>query len=214
MLIDYWPLLGLRVRTARLELRLPTEDELAELAEVAARGVHEPGERPFLLPWTEGTPIERARALLQAHWHRRGEWTPQSWKLDLVVFAQGRPAGVQEVWAREFAVRREVATGSWLGLAYHGQGIGTEMRAAALHLAFAGLGAAHATTASFVDNAPPLAVSRKLGYQPDGISRDVRDGEVLVSQRLRLTREDWARTDRPEVVLDGLAPCLDLFGAV
>jgi RimJ/RimL family protein N-acetyltransferase len=202
------------VRTARLELRLPTEDELAELAEVAAAGVHEPGERPFLVPWTEGTPAERARARVQSHWRRRGEWTPQSWALDLVVFEQGRPVGVQEVWAREFAVRREVATGSWLGLAYQGRGISTEMRAATLHLAFAGLGAAHAVTASFVDNAPPLAVSRKLGYQPDGISRDVRDGEVLVSQRLRLTREDWERMDRSAVTLDGLGPCLELFGAL
>ncbi|WP_245714606.1 hypothetical protein [Micromonospora inyonensis] len=86
------------------------------------------------------------------------------------------------------------------------------MRAAALHLAVAGLGATHATSASFVDNAAPLAVSRKLGYQPDGITRDVRDGEVLVSQRLRLTREIWDRTDRPAVTISGLEPCLDLFG--
>jgi hypothetical protein len=41
MLIDHWPLLGLRVRTARLELRLPTEEELADLADLAVRGVHE-----------------------------------------------------------------------------------------------------------------------------------------------------------------------------
>ncbi|BCL15296.1 GNAT family N-acetyltransferase [Micromonospora sagamiensis] len=212
MLIDHWPLLGLRVRTARLELRLPNEDELAELAAVAARGVHEPGVRRFLVSWTEGAPAERARALVQSHWRNRGDWTPQSWSLDLVVFVDGRPVGVQDVWAREFPARREVATGSWLGLAYHGRGIGTEMRAAALHLAFAGLGATHATSASFVDNAAPLAVSRKLGYQPDGITRDVRDGEVLVSQRLRLTRENWDRTDRPAVTISGLEPCLDLFG--
>ncbi|MFI6227510.1 GNAT family N-acetyltransferase [Micromonospora echinospora] len=213
MLIDHWPLLGLRVRTARLELRLPTDDELAELAEVAAHGVHEPGKRRFLVSWAEGTPAERARSVVQNQWRRRGEWTPQSWSLDLVVFVEGRPVGVQDVWARDFAVRREVATGSWLGLAYQGRGIGTEMRAAVLHLAFAGLGAAHATSGSFVDNAAPLAVSRKLGYQPDGISRDLCDGEVLVSQYLRLTRENWERTDRPAVSLTGLEPCLELFGA-
>ncbi|MEU4565707.1 GNAT family N-acetyltransferase [Micromonospora sp. NPDC023956] len=212
MLIDHWPLLGLRVRTARLELRLPTEDELAELAEVAAQGVHEPGERRFLVSWADSAPAERARSVVQTHWRRRGEWTPQSWSLDLVVFVEGRPVGVQDVWAREFAVRREVATGSWLGLAYHGRGIGTEMRAATLHLAFAGLGAAHATSASFVDNAAPLAVSRKLGYEPDGISRDLCAGEVLVSQRLRLTRERWERTERRTVSLTGLEPCRELFG--
>jgi RimJ/RimL family protein N-acetyltransferase len=212
VLVDHWPLLGLRVTTARLELRLPTEDELAALAEVAARGVHPPGDRPFLVPWTEGTPAERARNLLQKHWRRRGAWTPRSWVLDLVVFVDGRPVGVQELFGQDFAVRREVGTGSWLGLAHQGQGIGREMRAAALHLAFAGLGAAHATTASFADNPAPLAVSRRLGYRPDGISRDVRDGEVLVSQRLRLTRADWERVTRPAVTVDGLEPCLSLFG--
>lgn len=213
VLIDHWPLLGLRVRTDRLELRLPTEAELAELADVAAQGVHEPGERPFLHPWTEGTPAERGRNLVQKHWARRGAWNPQDWALDLVVFLRGRPVGVQEIWARNFAVRREVSTGSWLGLAHQGQGIGTEMRAAALHLAFAGLGAAYATTGSFVDNPAPLAVSRKLGYQPDGISRDVRDNEVLVTQWLRLNRQNWERTERAAVSIDGLEPCRAEFGA-
>lgn len=32
MLIDHWPLLGLRLTTPHLELRLPGEDELAALA--------------------------------------------------------------------------------------------------------------------------------------------------------------------------------------
>ncbi|WBB77888.1 GNAT family N-acetyltransferase [Micromonospora sp. WMMD882] len=190
MLIDRWPLLGLRVRTSRLELRLPTEGELAELADVAAGGVHEPDRRPLLVPWTDAPPADRARDVVQRHWRRRGNWTPEYWTLELVVFAQGRPVGLQEVQGREFRVRREVSTGSWLGLAHQGQGIGTEMRAAALHLAFAGLGAEHATTASFVDNPAPLAVSRKLGYQPDGISRDTLHGQPVVSQRLRLTRAD------------------------
>lgn len=212
VLIDHWPLLGLRLRTVDLELRLPTEDELGELADVAARGVHPPGERPFLVPWTEGTPAERARSLIQKHWRRRGNWTPQSWVLDLVVFVAGQPVGVQELYSQDFAVTREVGTGSWLGLAYQGRGIGTGMRAAALHLAFAGLGARHATTASFADNPAPLAVSRKLGYEPDGISRDIRDDEVLVSQRMRLTRENWEQVPRLPVTLTGLDPCLPLFG--
>lgn len=56
-------------------------------------------------------------------------------------------------------------------------------------------------------------MSTKLGYQPDGISRDVRDGEVLVSHRLRLGREGWELNDRSEIEVSGLAPCLPLFGA-
>ena len=50
MLIDHWPLLGLRIVTPRLELRLPSGDELAELAELAAEGVHAPDRMPFASP--------------------------------------------------------------------------------------------------------------------------------------------------------------------
>jgi RimJ/RimL family protein N-acetyltransferase len=87
------------------------------------------------------------------------------------------------------------------------------MRQATLHLAFAGLSAQCATTASFVDNPAPLAVSRKLGYEDDGITRDLLHGEVVVSQRLRLTRARWAALPRPEVAITGLSRCLPLFGA-
>jgi RimJ/RimL family protein N-acetyltransferase len=212
MLMDHWPLPGLRVRTARPELRLPTEGELAALADVAAQGVHEPGRRPFLTPWTDLPPAERARETLRRHWHRRGTWTPQDWTLDLAVFVDGRPVGVREVEAQDFGILREVGTASWLGLGHQGQGIGREMRSAVLHLAFAGLGAEEATTMSFTDNTAPLRVSDRLGYRPDGIARDVLHGSAVVSQRLRLTRDRWELTDRPEVALSGLTPCLRQFG--
>lgn len=60
-------------------------------------------------------------------------------------------AGLQEMRAVDFAVTREVATGSWLGRRFHGKGIGTEMRGAVLYLAFAGLGARYARSSVFVD---------------------------------------------------------------
>ncbi|GAA0357698.1 GNAT family protein [Microbispora corallina] len=213
MLIDHWPLLGLRLRTGRLELRLPDEEELAELADVAAKGVHEPDRRPFLRPWSDLPPAERAREVVQRHWRRRGSWTPRDWSLDLTVFEDGHPVGIQQVGAQDFGILREVRTGSWLGLEHQGRGIGRSMRSAVLHLAFAGLGASEATTMSFADNPAPLRISRRLGYRPDGIARDIVDGEAVVTERLRLTRSDWELTDRPEVSVAGLGPCLALFGA-
>ena len=48
--------------------------------------------------------------------------------------------GQQEISARDYPVLREVSTISWLGVRHHGQGAGTQMRAAAFHLAFADLG--------------------------------------------------------------------------
>ena len=212
VLTDHWPLLGLSLTTERLRLRLATDDELAELAELAARGVHPPDEQPFLHVWTDGTPAELARGVVQRAWRRRGTWRPTDWKLDLTVFVDEHPVGVQELCARDFGVLREVYTTSWLGLAHHGRGIGVEMRAAVLHLAFAGLGATDASTLSFVDNPAPLAVSRRLGYRPDGIIRDARRGEAVVSERLRLTVADWNSVARPEVRIEGLEPCLPLFG--
>jgi RimJ/RimL family protein N-acetyltransferase len=213
VLIDHWPLRGIHITTPRLELRLPSEEELAELADLAARGVHPPGERPFLTPWADRPPAERARYVLQQHWQRLGAWAPKEWALEMAVFHDGRPVGVQDMRAQDFAVRREVITGSWLGLEYQGRGIGTEMRSAVLHLAFVGLGCVEATTMSFTDNVAPLRISRKLGYRPDGITRDVLDGQVVVSQRLRLSRREWELTDCLRVTVSGLQGCSELFGS-
>jgi hypothetical protein len=127
VLADHWPLLRLRLTTPLLELRPPGEEELAALADVAAGGVHPPGERPYLTPWTDLPPARRARYVLQQH-----------------AASQG--------------------------------------------------------------------VSRKLGYRPDGVSRDVLHGEVVVSDRLRLDPADWRRVPRAGVAVHGLAGCLPLFG--
>lgn len=209
MLTDHWPLRHLRLTTERLVLRLPAEDELAALASLAAAGVHEPSERPFLTPWTDLEPAARAQYVMQQHWSRLGSWLPDDWALELGVFRDDQPLGLVTLKAREFAVLREVTTSSWLGIAHHGQGYGTEARTALLHLAFAGLGAEAALSEVFQDNAGSQAVSRKLGYRPDGISRDVLHGEVAVSDRLRLNRADW----QPHPVqVDGLEQCRSFFG--
>lgn len=212
MLADLWPTYALRIHTPRLTLRIPDESELAALAEVAAAGVHAPGERPFLTPWTEGRPEDRARSVLKNHWDRLASWTPASWRLGLGVFESGtRPIGMVTLYARDFRVVRQVTTTSWLGLAHHGHGLGTEARAGVLTLAFDHLGATDATTEVFSDNLASQGVSRKLGYLPDGISKDARGGECLVSDRLRLTAARWARIERPDVVVEGAEAALDMF---
>ncbi|MFF4056464.1 GNAT family N-acetyltransferase [Streptomyces sp. NPDC001668] len=212
MLIDHWPLLGLRVRTPRLELRLPGEEELAELGELAAEGIHEPDRMPFTVPWSDLPPAERARSVVQHHWLRRGNWSPENWALNLVVFDDGRVVGLQSVAARDFAVLRQVSTGSWLGARFQGRGRGTEMRAAVLHLAFAGLNAREAVSGAFEDNAPSFAVSMKHGYELDGIERHVVRGRPATMRRLRLTRARWQTHQHVPVSLVGLSPCLPMFG--
>ena len=212
MRTEHWPLFGLRLITPRLELRVPDLTELTQLADVAAAGVHDPASQPFAVPWTDGTPAEVARGTLQFHWRMLGQWAPDNWSLHFVTVCDGQVIGTQSIDARQFATLREVGTGSWLGRAHHGKGFGTEMRAAVLELAFTGLGAQWATSEAFADNAASYGVSRKLGYTDDGVARHVVRGEAVVGRRLRLDRVGWAAARTVDVRIEGLAPCLPMFG--
>lgn len=212
VLTELWPLYGLTLTADPLVLRLPREEEVAELAELAGRGVHLPGERPFLTPWTDGEPLDRARRVLRGHWHALAGWRVDDWQLGLGVFRGGEPLGVVTLRARDFPVVREVTTAAWLGLEHQRQGYGTLARTALLALAFDHLGARSARTDVFTDNHASQGVSRRLGYEHDGVSVDARDGEALVSDRLRLSRERWRGTVRPEVAVHGLDACRPMFG--
>ena len=214
MLTDIWPLFGLVLRTLRLELRVPSLEQLAALAALADEGVHDPAEMPFLVPWTDLPPGPRGRSVLQHQWRQWGELTPQEWRLELVVLADGEPVGLQGIGGTEFAITREVHTGSWLGRRHHGRGIGTEMRAAVLHLAFAGLGADWAVSSALDGNGASIGVSRKLGYADDGIAVQAVRGRRRIDRRFRIDRETWAATQTVPVEVEGLEPCLDLLGAV
>ncbi|KAB2591721.1 GNAT family N-acetyltransferase [Streptomyces arboris] len=208
----YWPLHGLRIRTPRLELRLPDEALLDELASVGAGGVHAPDRMPFIVPWTDGEPDEVGRATYQHVLGTIAGWTAQNWHLSLAVLHDGKVVGRQDVMGREFGVRREVMTGSWLGLPHQGRGIGTEMRAGALHLAFEGLGARYAVSDARTDNAGSLGVSRRLGYEPDGLQIEVIRGEAVTLQRLRLDRAGWEKHRSVHVTVEGLDACRADFG--
>jgi RimJ/RimL family protein N-acetyltransferase len=212
MASSHWPLFALTLSTPRLRLRVPTLEDLDALADLAAEGVHDPDVQPFAIPWTDAPPVERARGLLQYHWSEWAAWQPSAWTLNLVAELDGAIVGTQGLMAADFAVLREVSTGSWVGRRHQRQGIGTEMRAAVLHLAFAELGAEYAVSAAFADNAASYAVSRRLGYQDDGIERRVVRGRPVVSRRVRLDRAGWRARRTVPVTIDGIAPCLPLFG--
>ncbi len=204
MLTDHLPVYGLRLRTERLELRLPDLGELAALADVAAEGIHEPDFMPFAYPWSDTTPAGRGRSV--ALWYHRavGRWEADDWAVPFTVFHRGEPVGVQVIAGKRFAITREVDTGSWLGLAHQGKGIGTEMRAAVLHFAFAGLDAQWATSGSFDGNEASARVSRRLGYRSDGIRHHVVQDELRVNHCWRLGRRDWEAARRHEVAIEGL----------
>jgi RimJ/RimL family protein N-acetyltransferase len=208
-----FPLFGLRLRTDHLELRLPTDDELLELMDLARSGIHPPDEMPFGVAWSTMPSPAFERGYLAYHWENRSGWTADAWELGLATWLDGRAIGMQGMHARRFSALRTVGTGSWVGRHHQGQGYGREMRTAMLALAFDGLGALVAETEAFTDNAASAGVSRALGYEENGRGGLAPEGVLRETQRFRMTLERWRSRPRPPIEIDGLDACRDMFGA-
>ena len=193
-----WPLHDLTLTTPDLVLRGMTEAD-AQLLSAAVPGDLENDPRL--------AHVSPAADVLQAYWRNAGLWLPSAWVLELTVLQDGRPIGLQALEGEDFAVRRTVDSHSWLVPEARGRGLGKQMRAAVLELAFVHLSAAWAITEAWHDNAASLGVSRSLGYVDNGV--DVHAGPRLM-QRLRLAATDWVSP--VPVTVAGLAPCLPLFG--
>lgn len=177
------PLTRLRLRTPRLELRVPTVDELRRLYRVAADGIHDPAEMPFEVPWTDSL---NEPDFLAYHLERR----------ELVAFLDGEPVGVQSVKVEDGVA----VTGSWLGARYQGRGLGTEMRAAVLTYAFDHLGAAVARSGALAGNEQSLGVSRKLRYRVVGSRTFAPRGAPVEHTDVELLREEFRSPVPVEVV--------------
>jgi len=193
MTADPWPLRHLVLRTPRLELRPDDDDGLFELIEVARAGIHPPEEMPFAFPWTDAGPEALGPNTVRHHWERRASIVGGSFVVNFLVRLDGKVIGEQGLVAEDFPITREVSTGSWLGRACQGQGFGTEMRAAVLMFAFDHLGAETARSSALDGNEASAAVSRKLGYRPDGTRLLVVRGRRRVERRFLLTAQDFFR---------------------
>jgi RimJ/RimL family protein N-acetyltransferase len=191
---DVWPLFGLSIGTPRLRMRVVRDEDLEPLAEAAIAGVHDPDRMPFGVPWTDAEPAALRSSLAAFQWGLRSRVRPDRWMLGLAVEHEGRIVGAQDLGAEDLAGRRTVTSGSWLTRSVQGRGIGTEMRAALLQLAFDHLGAEWAESSAASWNARSLAVSAKLGYRPNGTTRRrVRPTEVVDEVQVRLARADFVR---------------------
>jgi RimJ/RimL family protein N-acetyltransferase len=193
-LLHQWPLFGLRINTDRFELRVPTDNDLGELIDVAKHGVHDPDTQPFAVPWTDLPSPQFERKALQFHWSCRAEFSPTKWNLGLVVVRNDRVIGMQGLGAQNFPVLRTAETGSWLGKAWQGQGIGKEMRAAIIRFAFDYLRADEITSGAMSDNVSSQRVSMANGYEENGRSLTERRGGPFTHLRFRLTRQRWETT--------------------
>jgi RimJ/RimL family protein N-acetyltransferase len=209
--VNVEPLYRLRLITPRVELRLGTRDELFEVHELAREGIHPPGEMPFENPWTDRSGDEDfVEQCVAFHESTLRDWRTDRWSFNPLVFLDGQPIGSQGMRAEDFPTRREVDTGSWLGQAFQGQGIGTEMRTALLELAFRMLGAEAAVSGSVFGNESSKRVSEKLGYAIVGTSAIAPRGEAVEKYDFRLERRDWQPPVPVEIA--GAEACLPLFG--
>jgi RimJ/RimL family protein N-acetyltransferase len=86
------------------------------------------------------------------------------------------------------------------------------MRAAALHLAFAGLAAREAASKAFAGNSASDRVSQALGYEPNGTGWATRRGEPALLTRWKLTRDLWETTRRDDTEITGVQDCLPVLG--
>jgi RimJ/RimL family protein N-acetyltransferase len=191
---DLFPPLGLTIEAGPLVMRGISDEILPELCDLAVRGIHDPAAMPFYFPWTDAPLDQLARNTAAFHWRSRASFGPAEWGLHLAVFHEGRLVGTQGLDAADYLVTRTAETGSWLGREFQGLGIGTAMRQAICAFAFDHLDAAAITSGAFLDNPSSLGVSRKVGYQPNGIRRlKRREGELALNQALVLTPSDLVR---------------------
>lgn len=204
---DVWPLSGLSLKTDRLELRLPTEAELLELVALAPDDLEtDPG-----WPAPPGVAHPTATAVLQWYWRALGEWKVDHWRLPLAVWFESNLVGFQELEGEQFRVLSTVDTSSWLVAKARGLGVGKEMRAAVLNLAFEHLGAKAAASGAWESNMSSLGVSRALGYKDNGWFVHDHLGRIERQRRVILEREQWDGSRWPTSVV-GLDDCRAWFG--
>jgi len=210
--VELWAPFALRLRCGPLELRAITDDDIPAIVDLVRAGLHEPGRMPFAHPWTDAEPDRLPANTAAYYWSTRANFSPAAWTLDLAVRLDGELVGVQGFATTDYLVVRTGETGSWLGQAFQGRGIGTAMRQAMCAFLFDHLDAEEITSAAFIDNPASLAVSRKVGYVDNGTFRQQRrPGEVASSRKLLLTRDRFVRPAHP-LRVDGAEPLRAAIG--
>ncbi|HYP46828.1 MAG TPA: GNAT family protein [Propionibacteriaceae bacterium] len=210
-LAEVWPPYGVRVTEGDLLLSVIADEDIPGLVHLALSGIHPPEQMPFSTPWTDDVRADLPANNYRHYSRLRADCRPEAFTLAFAVRVQGRLVGVQSLTAQDFALTRTGETGSWLAMAHQGRGIGTRMRRAICAFAFDALEATELTSAAFLDNPASLAVSRKVGYRPNGTVRlKRRDNEVAINQKLVLTPDTFVRG--AAVVVEGGAPLRTFLG--
>jgi RimJ/RimL family protein N-acetyltransferase len=195
------PVLDLRITAGPIELHGITDDLIGRLGELAAKGTRAPDAPPFTTtPWTLAPPEDVPLMLAQALWARRSDFSPAKWTASLAAFADGQLAGFVSLMTRDYLVTRTATTASWLGVEFHGRGIGTAVRQVLCAFAFDHLDAEYLRSEAFADNRASLGASRKLGFTELAREHVARLGEPVTSVELMLTSDRLVRPAHPVAV--------------
>ena len=209
---ELWPPFGLNISCGPVTLSPVRDADIPELDALVHGGIHPPTEMPFYFPWTGGSPGEVRLRLMQYHLAKRAAMSPASWTLETTVRFDGEAVGCQSISTTDYIVTKTGETGSWLAMKHHGRGIGTLMRQTLCTFMFDHLDAAEITSGAFVDNPASLAVSRKVGYKENGLTRlKRRDGEMALNQKLVLTAEALNRPEC-ELKVEGVSDLREFLG--
>jgi RimJ/RimL family protein N-acetyltransferase len=204
-----WPFFDLRIISGEVTMRGLSDADLPALLDALPDDLEmNPANETFARLPPEA---DRRRQLVAEIWKHRGTWSPDAWCLDLAVEVEGRVVGVQALEGEQFPLLRTVDSFSWLATDVRGRGVANLMRAGVLTLAFEHLGAEIAVSSARTDNAASLAVSHRMGYRDNGLSRTNTPSGPFELQHLRLTREAWRDGGRSAEV-SGVEPCLPWFG--
>lgn len=195
-----FPLFGLSLHTPRLALRPVWDEDLADLADAAAAGIHPQNEMPFTVPWSRDERPGLLRGTANTVWSERATRTPAAWTLSFAVrrvaerhadWWEAPIVGRQDLRAVDFNLTRSIGSGSWLTASVQGNGLGAEMRHAVVQFALDYLGATECTSGAYAWNAKSLGTSRSVGYVANGERRVVVDGAAQTELLVRLDRSTY-----------------------
>ncbi len=206
-----WPIYDLLITTPRLTLKLPTERELVELAQLAGRGIQDPASEPVHFAWFCEPPQVVERKLLQFVLQTIANWEPENWELGLAILHGAQLIGMQSIFSEHFGTTLGFCCSVWLGREFQGRGFATEAGRAALKFGFDALGGQEAYASAWADNAASIRVMEKLGYLSNGRYRRSSGGRVRFDVRMRLPKEAWQSPPDDEITIEGVERCLELF---
>ena len=121
-----------------------------------------PSSCPSPPAWSTAPSPQRRPRRLRHWWRDAADLAAGSWNIEFAVIAGGTVIGAGRLMAKDVPARAHASRPA------RGWGVSTRAGATArssapplLHLAFAGLGAAEATTGAWSDNGPSLGVTRR-----------------------------------------------------